>query len=151
MYKYTLCSLAVSLLFGSSVELFAQDYTRARSNAIAIEGMAINHGQFGDFHHPGMDPTRGPVTFLGLHVTPVDPTVTAQLGLPEGMGLAVRFVVPDSPADKAGLRRHDILRKLEDQLLIHPMQLQVLVRNYEAGEKVSLTLLRAGREETMTA
>ncbi len=88
----------------------------------------------------------GPVTFLGVHANPIDPTVSAQLGLPEHMGLTVRYVVPESPAEKAGLQPHDILRKMDDQILIHPFQLRVLVRSREEGEKVNYTVLRGGEE-----
>ena len=88
----------------------------------------------------------GPVTFLGVHATPVDPTVSAQLGLPQHMGLTIRYVVPDSPAEKAGLKPHDILRKMDDQILIHPFQLRVLVRAREEGDKVTYTILRKGEE-----
>jgi hypothetical protein len=128
-----------------------QDYTRSAKAIYTTEAIPLHGAHAVDFHHPGIDESHGPVTFLGLHVTPVDPIVSAQLGIPSGMGLAIQYVVPESPADKAGLRKHDILRKLEDQILIHPQQLQVLVRHRTEGDKVTLTLLRAGEELSITA
>ncbi len=57
------------------------------------------------------------VTFLGIETGPVSPTLAAQLGLSEGTGLVVNPLVPASPA--AGvLKPHDILLKLDDQILI---------------------------------
>ena len=88
----------------------------------------------------------GPVTFLGVHTAQIGATLSAQLGLPKGMGLTVRYVVPKSPAAEAGLKEHDILRKLDDQILIHPKQLRVLIRSRDEGETASLTVLREGKE-----
>ena len=88
-----------------------------------------------------------PVTFLGVETSPVSPTLTAQLGLQDGAGLVVGHVVPDSPA-AAVLKQHDILVKLDDQLLIEQRQLSVLVRNHKEGDEVTLTYLRAGKQAT---
>jgi hypothetical protein len=87
------------------------------------------------------------VTFLGVETASVSPTLVAQLGLTEGSGLVVNHVVPDSPA--AGvLKQHDILLKLDDQLLIEQRQLAVLVRNHKEGDEVTLTFLRGGKQTT---
>src|SRR5882724_3254595 len=87
------------------------------------------------------------VSFLGITTMPVSPTLTEQLGLPKGIGLVVTGVVPESPA--AGvLKSHDILTKLNDQLLIETHQLAVLVRSFKENEEVTLTYVRAGKEAT---
>jgi serine protease Do len=87
------------------------------------------------------------VTFLGIETGPVSPTLAAQLGLNEGSGLVVTQLVPDSPA--AGvLKQHDILLKLDDQILIEQRQLSVLVRGHKEGDEVTVTYLRAGKQAT---
>lgn len=87
------------------------------------------------------------VTFLGVETGPVPPALVAQLGLTEGQGLVVNHVVPDSPA--AGtLKQHDILLKLDDQILIEQRQLAVLIRNHKEGDEVTLTYLRGGKQTT---
>jgi serine protease Do len=87
-------------------------------------------------------------TFLGVETAPVPPVVSAQLGLVEGTGLVVRSIVPDSPA--AGvLQVHDLLLKLDDQVLIEIRQLAVLVRGKKPGEEVALQILRAGKTQTV--
>ncbi len=139
------------LSLGTTVTaLMGQDYSRAHS-VQAGHGMASAVRIGGPEHDMDVMFNRhveetGPVTFLGVHANPVDPTLSAQLGLPEHMGLAIRYIVPDSPAEKAGLKPHDILRKMDDQILIHPFQLRVLVRSAEGGEKVTYTILREGKE-----
>ena len=89
---------------------------------------------------------KEPVTFLGVETAPVSETLSAQLGLAEGTGLVVRTVVPDSPA-VGTLRPHDILVKLDDQILVEVRQLAVLIGQKKAGDEVSLTLMRKGKEE----
>ena len=99
-------------------------------------------------HH---DMEKGPVTYLGVQISPIDPVVTAQLGLQKGIGLTVNHVAEDSPAGKAGLEKFDILKLLNDQILIHPQQLRVLVRSKEEGDKITLTILRKGNELKLEA
>ncbi|MBE2215319.1 MAG: PDZ domain-containing protein [Opitutaceae bacterium] len=92
-----------------------------------------------------------PVTFLGLEVAPVDEALAAQLKLPPDHGLIVRFVVPDSPAAAAGVQKHDVLTRLDDQVLIAPRQLSALVRARKEGDAIKLTYVRAGAEARATA
>jgi serine protease Do len=88
------------------------------------------------------------VAFLGVETGQVSATTAAQLGLPRGTGLVVNSVVPKSPA--AGvLQEHDILLKLDDQILIETRQLAVLVRIKKPGEEVALTYLRAGQRSAV--
>ena len=90
------------------------------------------------------------VAFLGVETMPVGRTVAAQLGLPRDTGLVVRRVSEGSPA--AGLlQEHDVLTKLDDQILIDMHQLSVLVRSRKAGDEVKLTYVRGGKEITTKA
>ena len=100
------------------------------------------------FGHPGKPGEMETVTFLGVETAPVSPTLTTQLGLPEGTGLVVSHLASESPA--AGvLKEHDILLKLDDQLLIEQRQLSVLVRNHKEGDEVTLTYLRGGKQASV--
>lgn len=87
------------------------------------------------------------VAFLGVETNPVSPALTAQLGLQEGSGLVVNRLAPDSPASGA-LKVHDVLLKLDDQILIEQRQLAVLVRGHKEGDEVTLTYLRGGKQAT---
>ncbi len=99
--------------------------------------------------HVDDDLEKGPVTFLGVETMPVSPTLTAQLNLPKGNGLVVLHVVPDSPALSV-LQVHDILLKIDDQVLIEPRQFAVLVRNHQDGDTVTLSYVRGGKPATAT-
>lgn len=88
--------------------------------------------------------------FLGVEVGPVDPALRAQFELPEGTGLMVQEVVPGSPAAQAGLKKYDVLQKLDDQLLINAEQLAVLVRTHKAGDSVALSVIHGGKSDTVS-
>ena len=90
-------------------------------------------------------------TYLGIHVTPVEQGLAWHLGLPDGFYQSVQYIAPDSPAAAAGLKEHDILQKVNDQLIINFEQLHVLIRSKKAGEKVKLTVLRHGSEKQLDA
>ncbi|PTX94285.1 PDZ domain-containing protein [Opitutus sp. ER46] len=85
--------------------------------------------------------------FLGVEVILASETLAAQLGLARGTGLVVRDVVTDSPA-RAVLQEHDILLKLDDQILVDAHQLGVLIRQHKEGDEVTVTYLRAGKPAT---
>ena len=88
-------------------------------------------------------------TWLGISTHPLDPALGEHLEIPEGFGIQVVEVMPDSPADQAGLRGNDILLRFEDQRLISPEHLSLLVRTEKSGKKIALTLIRKGAEETV--
>lgn len=82
--------------------------------------------------------------YLGVGTSAPTPILREQLKLAEGMGLVVEVVEKDSPAEKAGIKRYDVLTKLEDQLLVNAEQLAVLVRSKKPGDDVELTAVRGG-------
>ena len=90
-------------------------------------------------------------TFLGVTADRVSPALNSQLKLPQGLGLVVTHVADDSPAQAAGLEKHDVLHKLDDQLLVNFEQLAVLIRLHEPGDTVKLTLIRGGESQQVTA
>jgi len=82
---------------------------------------------------------------------PVPPVLAAQLGLPDGFGLVVQDVMPDSPAAKAGIQKYDILKRLNDQQLVQESQLATLLAAIGKDTEVSLTVIRKGQEQKVTA
>jgi len=87
------------------------------------------------------------VTFLGVETAPVSETLGSQLSLAKDSGLVVVHVVPDSPAASA-LKEHDVLLKMDDQLLVEPRQFSVLIRNHKEGDEVTFTYIRASKQAT---
>jgi TolA-binding protein len=89
--------------------------------------------------------------FLGVSTTPVPPAVRRRVDLPDGIGLVIGNVEPNSPAQQAGLKQYDILHKLNDQLLVNAEQLAVLVRTFKPGDAITLTIVRGGKMEQVPA
>lgn len=84
---------------------------------------------------------------IGVHCTKVAPALQAQLGLAEDTGLLVDAVGQGSPAEAAGLQKHDILLFADDQELITQEDLVRVVQKIgEADSALSLTVMRSGKE-----
>jgi hypothetical protein len=91
-----------------------------------------------------------PQPYVGLVTRDASPELSAQLRQPEGFGLVIDEVLPDSPAKAAGLERNDLLIRFEDQLLVNPPQLEALVRRAGKDKETNLTILRGGAEQKIT-
>ena len=90
------------------------------------------------------------LTYLGIYATPVNPSVSNQLNLTANFYLNVERVESNSPAEKGGVQKFDLLMQFNDQVLINPEQLKCLVRSKKPGEEVVLTILRKGKREMIT-
>jgi hypothetical protein len=106
-------------------------------------------------HEPGMPGhnekrPKVPVTYLGVDTSQVPTVVSDQLGLAKGFGLVVDYVEPNSPAATAGVQQNDILKMLNDQILLEPSQLRKLLQTFPEGTEVTLTVLRKGQEQKLT-
>src|SRR5437870_7676368 len=86
-------------------------------------------------------------TFLGVLFCPIPDALLDHLPqLPREGGVLVTHVLPKSPADKAGMRRHDILLRYDDEKIRSGDHLARLIRAGKNEQEVSLLLLRVGRE-----
>jgi len=90
-------------------------------------------------------PAAQSVPYVGLVLVPTTPEARAQLKLADGVGLTVMDVAPESPAEEAGLQRHDVVHKLDDQIIVNPQQMGTLIRMHGTGAKVTLSVYRAGQ------
>lgn len=96
------------------------------------------------------------VARVGLTLSRAPEILRRQLALHRGEGLVVDAVEPQSPAATIGIQAHDVLVRLDEQLLVLPEQLAVLLEAMPLQTPASpataaeprggvLTLLRAGR------
>jgi S1-C subfamily serine protease len=92
--------------------------------------------------------------YLGLQLVPLTARVArennrdpeALLQLPERDGALVQKVIPDSPAEKAGLRRGDLVVRIDEESVSTPAALLRLVEKSEVGQPLPLTVVRGQRE-----
>ncbi|HYO25462.1 MAG TPA: PDZ domain-containing protein [Lacipirellulaceae bacterium] len=90
-----------------------------------------------------------PAYWLGIHGQPLDSAVLrTHLQLADGVGVVVEEIVPDSPAEKAGLRRHDILLDVGGEQIADMMTLQTAVAASE-GKSLQLKVIRLAKEMTL--
>lgn len=75
----------------------------------------------------------------GVEITP--PFMGMKMITVDGReGLWVEVVVPDSPADKAGIRREDFIREINGEKVSDVLELRRILNQFEAGEEVELTV-----------
>lgn len=65
-------------------------------------------------------------------------------------GAVVAGVDADSPADKAGIRRGDIITKFGNRKISEYTQYETALKDYYPGDKVEVTFYRSGKTETVT-
>ncbi len=92
---------------------------------------------------------QAPVAYMGVGVDPPDDVLRSQLTLPAGTGLVVNYVDPDGPS-KDIIHLHDVLQKLNDQILINGEQFSTLVKMRKQGDEVSLIIIRQAQATRIT-
>ena len=96
-----------------------------------------------------VDTTTQVPAWLGVATAPVDEVVAAQLDLPEGIGAAVKVVIPDSPAEAAGINKHDILFEIDGEAVKSPEHLGDLIRKKSTGDPVELSVIQRGEKKSL--
>lgn len=88
--------------------------------------------------------------WLGVQMTEINEQIARQLGLRKVQGVLVVDVVPDSPADKAGIKPRDVVTEWEGHRVDEPVELSRLVGRAKIGAKVKLKLIRDGQPVEVT-
>jgi S1-C subfamily serine protease len=96
--------------------------------------------------------------YLGLQLVPLTVRVArdnnrnpeALLQLPERDGALVQRVLPDSPAEAAGLRRGDLVVAIADQPVPNPSALLQQVERSEVGQPLPLRVVRGQKELSLS-
>lgn len=89
--------------------------------------------------------TRG---FLGVLIQNLDPVVAEQFGAQDEQGIIIADVQEDSPADKAGLARDDVIVEFEGRPADDVGSFRSRIASTRPGTKVSLVILRDGKRMT---
>ncbi len=93
----------------------------------------------------------GSRSFLGVGVAEIDAERAKALKLKEERGVEITRVEPDSPADKAGLKKGDVVLEYNGQRVEGTEQFVRLVRETPPGRKATLLISRDGQTQTITA
>ncbi len=87
--------------------------------------------------------------WLGAYIQPVTKEVAEAYGLDSPRGALISDIMPNSPAQKAGLRRGDIVTKVGKKRVESSQDLVFLIRSHLAGDRVDMEIFRDGKSEIL--
>jgi len=90
-------------------------------------------------------------SFLGVNVREIDSERAKELKLKEVHGVEITGVEEESPAEKAGLKKGDVVQDYQGQRVEGTQQFIRLVRETPAGREVKMTVIRNGAAQAVTA
>ena len=88
--------------------------------------------------------------YIGTQIQPVDANIAKQFHVKVREGALVRLVMPNSPAEKAGVEPGDVILKLNGQGITDPASLQGAVEQLSVGKSYPLEIIRDGKRQTLT-
>lgn len=81
----------------------------------------------------------------------IESAVQRSLNLTQQFGMEILEIRPGSPADRAELKRLDVILSADGEAVSEPRDLQRIVRQHRAGEKTTISFLRGGKLRRVTA
>lgn len=66
-------------------------------------------------------------------------------------GARITSVNKESGAEKAGLKKDDIITKIDDTKIEDAEDVSQIIRKHKPGDKINITILRGGKEQKLTA
>ncbi len=88
--------------------------------------------------------------WLGVMIQKITPELKEKLGLKDEKGALVGDVTEDGPADKAGIKRGDVIISFDGKEVGHFDDLPYLVASTPVGEKVTVEVIRKGEKKGLT-
>ena len=88
---------------------------------------------------------------LGVAVQEVNQTLAESFELDKPEGALVSSIDPGGPADKAGLKTGDVIRKVNGQSIVASSDLPAVIGWATPGEKITLDIWRQGKPRELTA
>jgi serine protease Do len=88
---------------------------------------------------------------LGVGIQGLNQSLAQSFDLPDSNGALVGTVEKDSPADKAGFKTGDIIRKIDGVAMTDSTDVTSRIGNMAPGTKVNVEVWREGKPVTLTA
>jgi serine protease Do len=89
--------------------------------------------------------------YLGVGIQPVTPDIAEQFKLNSARGALVTDVTPGSPAEKAGIIRGDVIRKVNGYEVKDTVALVNRIAESDIGSNLTIDLVRDGQSKTVMA
>lgn len=92
--------------------------------------------------------TKGKVTrgYLGVYLGEVDEDIKEALGLSSTEGVLINEVVPNSPAERAGLKDRDVIIEFDGKKVTDVQSFRIMVASTPVGKEVKLKIIRDGKK-----
>lgn len=95
--------------------------------------------------------------YIGIRMVTLNPDLAKEINndpnsgllIPEVEGVLVMQVQQNTPAEQSGLRRGDVITKIEGTRITSAEQLQRVVENSNVGERLNFTVRRGNQVETV--
>ncbi len=88
--------------------------------------------------------------YLGIVPSSATDELNEQLGVAKGTrGVVIAEVIPDSPAEKAGLSRTDFVLSINDRVIGSPEELRLTVAQMLPGSIAKIKIMRDGKEKSI--
>jgi membrane-associated protease RseP (regulator of RpoE activity) len=85
--------------------------------------------------------------FLGVDIVSVDADIAEQFDLPKACGVLVKGVVENSPADKAGLKRSDVILAVNNIPVEDVDGFREIMARLNPGDNVRIIYIRDGQKD----
>jgi serine protease Do len=89
--------------------------------------------------------------FLGITSRSLTGRDARNLELDRRDGALIQTVYDDTAADKAGLRKNDVIIEFDGEKVFDDDDLGDMIRDHDAGDKVEIVILRDGKQKTLDA
>ena len=118
-----------------------------RKNAVLIAGLLL------DTSLAGVDRARAAVEqtpWLGVYMQELTPELREGMEYRGDGGVILNRVVPDGPAARAGLRKGDVIVRVNSRSVDSPAELQGVVRTARVGQSASVEVFRDGKRRIVS-
>lgn len=84
--------------------------------------------------------------FMGVQLAELDDATAAELDLETAAGVLIVGLLPDYPAEAAGVKRNDVIRKIDGDTIDTRQGLSEKIRQTKPGQLIRLTVMRQKKE-----
>jgi len=89
--------------------------------------------------------------FIGIQAQDLNPDLAEAFGVKDNRGAIINSVMPDSPAEKAGLKPGDVITSVNGKSIKSASDVRLHIGLLPVGEKVVFEVLREGKRKRLTA
>jgi serine protease Do len=140
-------TVAVGAIAGGIV--YAQETSAPKTES--LEALLANAQEWQDPSTRNFSVFLDGGAFLGVGTEDISKDNMARYGMRDVRGVGITEVTKDSPAEKAGLRKDDVILRFDGESVTSVRKLTRLVSEHAPDQTVRITISRAGAEQELSA